>query len=135
MSFDYLNDIYGRERKRKTRFTDLETKAKELIVSFVNGTLSDKEFAQAFNEIRIMFHELSQTNGEMTIDQDTPLWLNMLLGNHFIDWIRYQNLKWYFEEHPEEFTEERKKRFAQIQAIGYDKKFKDACKKVLKEQN
>lgn len=132
MSFDYLNDIYGRERKRKTRFTDLETKAKDLIVSFVNGTLSDKEFAQAFNEIRIMFHELSQTNDEMTIDQDTPLWLNMLLGNHFIDWIRYQNLKWYFEEHPEEFTEERKKRFAQIQAIGYDKKFKDACKKVLK---
>lgn len=135
MSFDYLNDIYGRERKRKTRFTDLETKAKELIASFVNGTLSDKEFAQAFNEIRIMFHELSQTNDEMTIDQDTPLWLNMLLGNHFIDWIRYQNLKWYFEEHPEEFTEERKKRFAQIQAIGYDKKFKDACKKVLKELN
>jgi hypothetical protein len=132
MSFDYLNDIYGRERERKTRFTDLETKAKELIASFVNGTLSDKEFARAFNEIRIMFHELSQTNGEMTIDQDTPLWLNMLLGNHFIDWIRYQNLKWYFEEHPEEFTEERKKRFAQIQAIGYDKKFKDACKKVLK---
>ena len=132
MSFDYLNDIYGRERKRKTRFTDLETKAKDLIVSFVNGTLSDKEFARAFNEIRIMFHELSQTNDEMTIDQDTPLWLNMLLGNHFIDWIRYQNLKWYFEEHPEEFTEERKKRFAQIQAIGYDKKFKDACKKVLK---
>jgi len=132
MSFDYLNDIYGRERERKTRFTDLETKAQELIASFVNGTLSDKEFARAFNEIRIMFHELSQTNGEMTIDQDTPLWLNMLLGNHFIDWIRYQNLKWYFEEHPEEFTEERKKRFAQIQAIGYDKKFKDACKKVLK---
>lgn len=132
MSFDYLNDIYGRERERKTRFTDLETKAQELIASFVNGTLSDKEFARAFNEIRIMFHELSQTNDEMTIDQDTPLWLNMLLGNHFIDWIRYQNLKWYFEEHPEEFTEERKKRFAQLQAIGYDKKFKDACKKVLK---
>ena len=133
MSFDYLNGLYGRERKRKTRFTDLETKAKELIASFVNGTLSDKEFARAFNEIGIKFHELSKINGEMIINQDTPLWLNSFLGFHFIDWLRYQKVKWYFEEHPEELTPEHKEQFRNLQKKGYDERFKVTCKELLQQ--
>ncbi|MBO4402076.1 MAG: hypothetical protein J5792_00115 [Bacteroidales bacterium] len=133
MSLDYLNDIYGKNRKQRIRFSELEENAAGLIGSFVHGTMNDKDFAKAFNEIRSKFMDLTNVNGETTFDQDTPLWLNMLLGNHFIPWLRFQQVKWYFEEHPEEFTEERKEQFARIQAMGYDEKFKDACKDVLKE--
>ena len=42
-------------------------------------------------------------------------------------------MKWYFEEQPEEFTDDHKKQFAKIQAMGYEEKFMDACKNVLKE--
>lgn len=133
MSWDYLNDIFGKLRKHRTRFADLEEEAVGLIHSFVQGTINDKDFANAFNGIRSHFLDLINVNGETTFDQDTPLWLNMLLGNYFVDWLRFQQIKWFFEEHPEEFTDERKKQFAQIQAIGYDKQFKDACRNVLKE--
>ena len=132
MIFDYFKKLFGRERKRKTRYSDLETKAKEIIASYVNGTIGDKEFARAFHEIGITFRELSQTNGETTIDQDTPLWLNSLLGLHFVDWLNYQKIKWYFEAHPEEFTEERKIQFSQMQMLSYDERFRDACENVLK---
>ena len=133
MSWNYLNDIFGKNRKQRTRFSDLEDEAIGLMKSFVQGTMNDKDFAKAFDEIRSKFVALMDVDGETTFDQDTPLWLNMLLGNHYVYWIRYQKLKWYIEEHPEELTEERQKKFAQIQAIGYDQKFKDACKKVLEE--
>ena len=80
MSWEYLNDIFGKFRKRKTRFTDLETKAKDLIISFVKGRINDKDFAIAFEEIRAKFVELTNADGQITIDQDTPLWLNLFLG-------------------------------------------------------
>ena len=50
-----------------------------------------------------------------------------------INWLLYQKVKWYFEEHPEEFTDELKKQFAKIQAMGYEERFMDTCKTVLKE--
>jgi hypothetical protein len=93
MSFDYLSDIFGKFRKRETRFSDVESRAIWLIKAFVAGEIKDREFANEFNEIGNEFQRLTEVNGEITFDEDTPLWLNMFLGNHFIGWYKYQQLK------------------------------------------
>lgn len=133
MSFDYLSDIFGKFRKRKTRFSDVESWAIRLIKAFVAGEIQDREFANEFSEIGNEFNRLTEVNGEITFDEDTPLWLNMFLGNHFIGWYRYQQLKWYFEEHPEELTGAYRARYARIQSMGYDERFQETCKNVLEE--
>lgn len=133
MSFDYLNDIFGKTRNRRTRFSDLESEAIGLMTFFIRGVISDKEFATSFNALAAKFKELIKVDGQVSIDQDTPLWLNSFLGFHFVNWFRYQQVKWYFEEHPEELTEEREEQFAKIQSRGYDISFKDTCMKLLEE--
>ena len=135
MSWDYLNDFFGKFRNKKTRFTDIEVKAKKLLSSFLKGEISDKEFASAIEEVRSKFIELTTVNGQSTIDQDVPLWLNMLLGLHYGERLNYQRIKWYFEEYPEELTGENQYEFRRIQDMGYDEMFKDACITVLKETN
>ena len=37
MSFDYLLDLFGKFRKKRNRFTNLEKKAMDLMSSFVNA--------------------------------------------------------------------------------------------------
>ena len=133
MSFDYILDTFGKFRKRKTRFTELEKRAIALLSSFVNGTTGSKEFAVAFDGIRKNFIELTKKNGQTVIDEDTPLWLNSLLGLHFIKWLEFQQVKWYFEEHPDELVGEMKVRFENIRQMGYDERFVETCKSVLKE--
>ena len=86
MSFDYILDTFGKFRKRKTRFTELEEKALSLLTSFVNGKTDSKEFAVAFDNVRKIFIELTEKDGQMVIDEDTPLWLNSLLGLHYMGW-------------------------------------------------
>lgn len=133
MSWDYLDDVYGKSRERKTRFTDLEAEAKALLTSFVKCSISNREFVQAFNEVEAKYVELTTVNGHSSIDQDTPLWLNMLLGLHFVKWYRYQQVKWYFEEHPEKLTGETQEEFYHIQQMGIDDDFRNKCYLVLKE--
>ena len=133
MSFDYISDTYGKFRKRKTRFTELEEKAVSLLTSFVNGTMSSKEFAIAFNDVRKNFIELTKEDGQTVIDEDTPLWLNSLLGLHYVKWYQFQQLKWHFEEHPDELVGDMKARFKDIQQMGYDERFVETCRSVLKE--
>ena len=131
MSFDYVSDTFGKFRNRETPYTELEKKAFGLMSSFVNGSMSNKEFALAFNEVRRKFIELFDAEGGF--NQNTPLWLNSLLGFHFEDWYRFQQLKWHFEEHPDELVGDTKRRFEEIRAIGYDERFLRTCKHVLKE--
>ena len=133
MSFDYILDTFGQFRKRKTRFTELEEKAVSLLTSFVDGTMGSKEFALAFDGIRKDFIELTKEDGQTVIDEDTPLWLNSLLGLHYMKWLKFQQLKWYFEEHPDELVGEMEVRYNEIQQLGYDEKFHYICKKVLNE--
>ena len=114
MSWDYLNDFFGKFRNKKTRFTDIEVKAKKLLSSFLKGEISDKEFASAIEEVRSKFIELTTVNCQSTIDQDVPLWLNMLLGLHYGERLNYQRIKWYFEEYPEELTGENQYEFRRI---------------------
>ena len=133
MSFDYVLDTFGKFRKRRTRFTELEEKAISLLSSFVDGAMGSKEFAVAFAEIRKNFIELTEKDGQTVIDEDTPLWLNSLLGFHFMKWFKFQQVKWYFEEHPDELVGKTKTRFEDICQMGYDERFVEACKSVLGE--
>ena len=133
MSFDYILDTFGKSRKRKTRFTELEEKTVSLLTSFVDGTLDSKDFALAFDGIRKKYIELTENDGQTVIDEDTPLWLNTLLGLHYIKWLQFQQLKWYFEEHPDELVGEKKARFNDIQQMGYEKRFVETCRSVLRE--
>lgn len=133
MSYDYILDIFGKLRKRKTRFTDLEKRALELLRAYVEKSISDKDFVQAFDIVRSEFLKLIKDNEQLTIDEDTPLWLNSFIGLHYIDWHKYQQVKRYFEEHPEELVGETKENFERIQGRGYDERFLEACMTVLKE--
>ena len=95
MSFCNFSDLFGRFRKRKkTRFTDLETTAKELL---------------------------------------EKLWLNSLLGLHFVDWLKYQRVEQYFQEHPEELVGESAATFERLKQRKYTDKFRAVCANVLSE--
>ena len=133
MSFDYILDTFGKFRKRETRFTELEEKAVSLLTSFVNGKMDSKEFAVAFDDVRKDFIGLTKKDGQTVIDEDTPVWLNSLLGLHYMKWIQFQQVKWYFDEHPDELVGEMKDRFDELQHMGYDERFIETCKSVLKE--
>mgnify|MGYP006873000455 CR=1 FL=1 len=133
MSFDYILDTFGKFRKRKTRFTELEEKALSLLSSFVDRDMSSKEFAVAFDGIRKNFIELTEKDGQKVIDEDTPLWLNSLLGLHYMKWLQFQQVNWYFEEHPDKLVGGMKDRFDELQQMGYDERFVETCKNVLKE--
>ena len=133
MTFDYIFDTFGKFRKRKTRFTELEEKTVSLLTSLVNGKTDSKEFAVAFDNVRKIFIELTEKNGQAVIDQDTPLWLNSLLGLYNMKWLKFQQVKWYFEAHPEELVGEMKIRFEEISQMGYDETFLETCKNVSKE--
>ena len=134
MSFCDFSDLFGRFRKRKeTRFTDLETTAKELLEKFVRGEIGMKEFADAFNKVGKRLNELMNNGNDIVIDKDTPLWLSSLLGLHFVDWLKYQRVEQYFQEHPEELVGESAATFERLKRRKYTDKFRAVCANVLSE--
>lgn len=134
MSFCNFSDLFGRFRKRKkTRFTDLETTAKELLEKFVRGEIGNKEFADAFNKVGKRLNELMNNGNDIVIDKDTPLWLSSLLGLHFVDWLKYQRVEQYFQEHPEELVGESAATFERLKRRKYTDRFRAVCANVLSE--
>jgi len=133
MAYDYLDDIWGKCRNRETRFSDLEKYALSLLQKFVDNSIAYRYFANEFNSIRLKFIELTKVNGQTCIDEDTPLWLNELLGFHFMKWYRFQTVKWYFEEHPDELEGEYKVRYNDLLEQKIDLHFLETCKTVLRE--
>lgn len=136
MSFDYLSDIYGKYRiNKETRFSNVESKAISLIKSFVDGAIDNRRFAKQFNDVRVEFLNLMKNDGEMVIDQDTPLWLNRFLGFHFVDWLKIQPYKWQIEvqaaAHPEQVTDE--VRAIQQKIEAFEDRFVATCRSVLRE--
>lgn len=123
-----LVDSCGQEN----RFAALESKAKELMGAFVDGKMSDDDFASQFDTVRHEFSKLIRVNGQPTIDKDTPLWLNSFLGYNFIDWLRFQQVRRYFLSHPEELVGETKLQYEDLR-IRYDKGFKTACRTILEK--
>lgn len=134
MAFRYIYDLYGRFRRGKqTRFSEIERKAKSLMQQFVNGKISNKDFANQFKKIGDNFNELISKGDASIIDEDTPLWLNSFLGFHFIDWYRFQRIEQYFIEHPEELYGERLSNFRELKKQDYTEKLKYTCSIALAE--
>ena len=50
-------------------------------------------------------------------------------------WLQFQQVKWYFEEHPDELVEGMKDRFDELQRMGYDERFVETCRSILRELN
>ena len=70
MSHNYVNDLFGRFRKgKKTKFSDLETKAKDLMKDILNNKIEYDEFFTGFSGLINEFHALCGN----VINQDTPL--------------------------------------------------------------
>lgn len=134
MSFEYISDLYGKFRKgKRTRFTELEETAKSLMRQFIHGKLNNRDFAIEFKKVGDTYQQLTTEGNVSRIDEDTPLWLNSLLGFHFIDWLRFHQIESYLEEHPEELYGERVATFQDLKSLNYTTKFKHICQQVLAE--
>lgn len=133
MAFDYLFDLFGKNRYRKTRFSDVEQRTLMTIYNHVHRQSSDEVTIKELSGIRKEFYNLMNVEGQITFDEDTPLWLNRFLGYQFDKWSEFQLLKKHFREHPIELEGETAVRFEKICQMGYDQDFKKACKNILKE--
>ena len=84
MSFDYISDLFGKFRKgKKTRFTDVETKAKDLLEKFVKGEISNKDFAEGFKNVGKRFNELMDNGNEIVFDEEHPIVAELASGSSF----------------------------------------------------
>ena len=105
----------------------------DLLEKFVKGEICNKDFADGFIDVGKRFNELMDNGNEIVFDEDTPLWLNSLLGLHFTDWLQFQRIEQYFQEHPEELVGERAATFANLKQRQYTEKFKAVCANVISE--
>lgn len=123
MSFDYLNDPFGKSRAgSQSKFTDLEKRAKDILWRMHGGRLSYDEFFEAFTKILKEFNELSGKE----INQDTPLWINMFGANVFLRWRDWHLLRTMYANHPERFnTPELKEEYRNIEDMNLDRWLKD----------
>ena len=109
-----------------------------MIKKLLTITLS---FIMIFTSIGSVFAEGNTNQNEVNIagqyaiviDKDTPLWLNSLLGLHFVDWLKYQRVEQYFQEHPEELVGESAATFERLKQRKYTDKFRAVCANVLSE--
>lgn len=130
MSFDYLDDTFGKYRKAGSKYDEVEDKAISLIKGIVANTISFDEIAKGFNEVRIRLLELSNKS----IDQEFPLWLNLFLGNVFYKWHQWHILRKMHTEDPEKFNEPgMEEQYQRIVNMGYDDMFIDKCQYCLEE--
>lgn len=87
MGFDYLNDLFGQFRKKKTKFSEVEKRATSLLSKYARGSIQKDEFGNQMEQVDDEFGELmTDEAGCIVFDQDTPLWLNLFLGNKFRRW-------------------------------------------------
>jgi len=75
------------------RFANVEQRAIKLIEDFAANRITADEMGERMNEVRIDFVKLMRNEkGELEFDQDVPTWLNLFLGNKFIDWDKKRQL-------------------------------------------
>lgn len=90
MSFNYLKDLFGKFRKRKTKYSKVEQEAISLLRRYANKDIGKDEFGEAMDAVRQKFHDLmlNEKDGTYVFNADTPGWLNLFLANKFIPWNR-----------------------------------------------
>ena len=87
MSFDYLDDLFGKFRKKKTKFSEVEKRAACLLSEYASGAIQKDDFGDQMEQVDIDFLKLTtDEDGSIVFSQDTPLWLNLFLGNKFRRW-------------------------------------------------
>ena len=87
MSFDYLDDLFGKFRKKKTKFSEVEKSAASLLSEYASGAIQKDDFGDQMEQVDIDFLKLTtDEDGSIVFSQDTPLWLNLFLGNKFRRW-------------------------------------------------
>ena len=87
MGFDYLLDLFGKFRKKKTKFSEVEKRAASLLSEYASGAIQKDEFGDQMEQVDIDFLKLTtDEDGSIVFSQDTPLWLNLFLGNKFRRW-------------------------------------------------
>ncbi len=87
MSFDYLDDLFGKFRKKKTIFSEVEKRAASLLSEYASGAIQKDDFGDQMEQVDIDFLKLTtDEDGSIVFSQDTPLWLNLFLGNKFRRW-------------------------------------------------
>lgn len=130
MSFDYINDLFGKFRQgHKTKFTDVENKAKKLMKDMYNHKISYDEFFDSYSAVMIEFGELMGNS----IDPDTPLWMGMFGVNVFFRWRDWHALRKTHDEYPEKFnTPQLEAQFRRIESMNYDKWLIEKIKYCLK---
>lgn len=118
MSYNYLNDIFGKcWKNRETKYTDVENDALKILVQMYRGEITHDEFFEQFNKVMAEFVRLM----DGVFDEDTPLWVNMFGGNVFARWRDWHVLRVTHSKYPEKFNApEREARFNEIAAMNYD---------------
>lgn len=110
MSFDYINDLFGRFRRgKKTKFTDVEQRAISVMKGYYNGKIMKDDFANQMSTISKEFNDLmfdGETNSYV-FDENTPGWLNMFLGNKFLRWYKVWQVMASARQKPEMMSDPR----------------------------
>jgi len=102
MSYDYLDDKFGKHRMQPTKFTETENKAVELLKEYARGNISKDDFGERMMQVSRDFNELMKDeSGCYVFSQDTPLWLNSFLGNKFARWNKIRLMVNAAKEKPE----------------------------------
>ena len=87
MGFDYLFDLFGKFRKKKTKFSEVEKRAALLLRKYADGSIQRDDFGDQMEQVAADFQNLmTDEDGTVVFSEDTPLWLNMFLGNKFRRW-------------------------------------------------
>lgn len=133
MGFEYLNDIFGKARKgRKTKYTDVEREAKEVLTQMQQGKMSYDEFFDRFEKVLAEFLKLTENR----FSEDTPLWINSFGANVFKRWQNWHILRLSHTAHPEKFnTPELETRYQGIAAMHYDEWLMEKIAYCLDELN
>ena len=129
MSFDYVNDLFGKFRKgRKTKFSNLEDRSKKIMKDLLQGEITYDDFFSGFNTLIDEFREICGN----VIDENTPLWFNSFSANIFLRWRDWHILRTTYQKHPEKFnTRELISRYRDIEDMNYDDWLKEKIRYCL----
>lgn len=130
MSFDYLDDLFGRDRKTGLKYAAVEERAARLIAGYVCGRISHEGMDAGLMAVREKMVELD----DGVIDAEHPLWLSQFLAFKFRRWHDWRALVRARGKWPEKFADsEAKAMYADICAQDIDSEFMEACRYCMRE--
>jgi hypothetical protein len=87
MSYDYLDDQFGQFRTTPNKFSAVEDQAINLLRQYADAQISSDEFGDGFMQVSQDFKNLMKDeSGSYVFSEETPSWLNLFIGNKFVNW-------------------------------------------------